>query len=70
MQNVGVKPTIAISTRTYSKIVVATIFNKHKYKNKEKRLKLKIATRTPILIDYRAPMFGHLGVKDVKLLVM
>jgi hypothetical protein len=36
MQNVGAKLTIAIPTRTYLKIVVATIFNKHKYKKKEK----------------------------------
>jgi hypothetical protein len=31
MQNVGAKPTIAIPTRTYSKIVVTTIFNKHEF---------------------------------------
>ncbi len=30
MQNVGAKPTIAIPTRTYLKIVITTIFNKHK----------------------------------------
>jgi len=57
INDVGVKPIIAIPTMTYSKIIVATIFNKHKYKKKEKRLKLKIATRTPILINYMAPMF-------------
>jgi hypothetical protein len=57
MQNVGAKPTTAIPTRTYLKIIVTIIFNKHKYKKKEKRFKLKIATRTPILIDYMAPMF-------------
>jgi hypothetical protein len=57
MQNVGVKPTITIPTRTYLKFVVATIFNEHNYKKTEKRLKLKIATRTPILRDYMAPMF-------------
>jgi hypothetical protein len=34
MQNVGAKPTIAIPTKTYLKILVTTIFNKHKFLKK------------------------------------